>query len=39
VVCYVTGSGLKTPEVVSALTSKPVAIDPKLEVLAQIIRR
>ncbi|MBM3898111.1 MAG: threonine synthase [Thaumarchaeota archaeon] len=39
VVCYVTGNGLKTPEAVSAPTTKPIAIDPKIEVLAQIIRR
>lgn len=39
IVCYVTGNGLKTPEVVSAPATKPVAIDPKVEVLAQIIRR
>lgn len=39
VVCYVTGNGLKTPEVVSTPTAKPIAIDPNIEVLAQIIRR
>ena len=39
VVCYVTGNGLKTPEVVTAPSTKPVAVDPKIEVLAQIIRR
>ncbi len=39
VVCYVTGNGLKTPEVVAAPSTKPVAVDPRIEVLAQIIRR
>ena len=38
-VCYVTGNGLKTPEAVSAPAAKPVAIDQKIEVIAQIIRR
>ncbi|MFB3043773.1 MAG: threonine synthase [Nitrososphaerales archaeon] len=39
VVCYVTGNGLKTPEAISIEGIKPVVVEPKLEVLAQVIRR
>jgi threonine synthase len=33
IVCYVTGNGLKTPEVISGHIPKPIEIEPKLEAL------
>ncbi len=39
VVCYVTGSGLKSPEVLSSRVSAPITIEPNLQELAGIIER
>ena len=39
VVCYVTGNGLKTPDAVSIGGIRPVVVEPRLEMLTQVIRR
>lgn len=38
VVCYITGNGLKTPEVVLESLPRPIVVKPDLEVLAPFIK-
>lgn len=39
VVCYITGNGLKTPEVVASQLPKPLVVDPEIQALAPILSR
>jgi len=39
VVCYVTGSGLKSPEVLSSLVYTSITVEPRLQALAEIMVR
>lgn len=36
IVCYITGNGLKTTEVIAGSISKPILVEPRLEALATI---
>jgi threonine synthase len=36
VVCYVTGSGLKTPEITVGASPKPIEVDPNLKALEEV---
>ncbi len=39
VVCFVTGNGLKTPEVVASQLPKPLIVEPNVQALAPILSR
>jgi len=39
VVCFVTGNGLKTPEVISNHLPRPIVVEPRLQALAPILAR
>jgi len=39
VVCYVTGSGLKTPEIIVDAALKPIEIEPTLRMLEKVIKK